>query len=57
MAITHKDHNGDENYELSFEDEIFSLSEIKGHKPEETKTKKSFVFSESMLENFDPMMN
>ena len=38
-------------------DEIFSLSEIKKPIPANDKSKKSFVFSESMLDKFDPWLN
>ena len=56
MAIKHQDHKDDGNYEWLSEDEVFGLSVIKHHKDENTKSKKSFVFSESMLDEFDPMM-
>ena len=56
MAIKHQDDKDDGNVECSSEDEVFSLSEIKHPKDNNAKSKKSFVFSESMLDEFDPMM-
>ena len=53
MAIKHQDHKDDGNDEWLSEDEVFGLSVIKYHKDENTKSKKSFVFSESMLDKFD----
>ena len=38
-------------------DEIFNLSEIKKPITANDKSKKSFVFSESMLDEFDPWLN
>ena len=56
MAIKHQDDKDDGNVECSSEEEVFSLSEIKHQKDNNAKSKKSFVFSESMLDEFDPMM-
>ena len=54
MAKNHQDLNGDANAVYPSEDEIISLSEIKKPKADNAKRKKSFVLSESMLEEFDP---
>ena len=51
MAIKHQDHKDDGN-----DDEVFGLSVIKYHKDENPKSKKSYVFRESMLDEFDPML-
>ena len=55
MAIKHQYNKDDGSDEYSSEDEVFSLSEIKHHKDNNAKSHKSFVFSESMLDEFDPM--
>ena len=55
VRITRSDVN--EYDECFFEDEVFNLSEIKDLRAENTKTKKSFLFSESMLDEFDPWLN
>ena len=56
MAINHKDHKDNEDIGCSSGDEIFNLSEIIEHTSEKDKTKKSFVFSESMLDEWDPLV-
>ena len=56
MAIKHQDHKDDGNDERFSEDEVVSLSEIKYHKDEKTKSKKSFLFGEFILDKFDPMI-
>ena len=54
MANNHQNNRGDDDYGCPSEDEIFNLSEIKEQKAKKDNTKKSFVFSESMLDEFDP---
>ena len=56
MTIKHKDHKDNEDIGCSSGDEIFNLSEIIEHASENDKTKKSFVFSESMLNEWDPLL-
>ena len=56
MAINHKDHKDNDNIECPSDEEIFNLSEIKEHRSEKAKTKRSFVFSESMLDEWDPLL-
>ena len=55
-AINHQGHKSEVIDECFFEDEILNLSEIRDHREEKMKTKKSFVFSEFMLDEFDPLM-
>ena len=52
MAINHQDRKSDVNDKCFFEDEIFNLSYIRYHKAKKTTS----VFSESTLDEFDPMM-
>ena len=52
----HQDYKDNDNIKCSSGDEIFNLSEIKEHKNEKVKTKKSYVFSESMLDEWDPLL-
>ena len=56
MAKNNNDHNGDDNALCPSEDEIFSLSEIKKPEADNEKRKKSFVFSKSTLDEFDPWL-
>ena len=56
MAKNHKDHKDNEDIGWSSGDEIFNLSEIIEHTSENDKTKKSFVFSESLLNEWDPLL-
>ena len=56
MIINHQDHKSEVIDECFFEDEIFNLSEIRDPRTEKIKKKKSIVFSESMLDEFEPMM-
>ena len=57
MANNHQTNKGDDGDGCPSEDEIFNLSEIEEHNAEKDKTKKSCVFSESMLDEFDPWLN
>ena len=56
MTNNHTDQKDDYNNGCSSEDDIFCLSEIKEHMAKKVKPKKSFVFSESMLDEFDPLL-
>ena len=56
MANNHQNSKGDDDNGCPSEDEIFNLSEFKEQKAEKDKTKKRFVFSESMLDEFDPWL-
>ena len=56
MANNHQNHKGDDDDGCPSEYEIFNLSEIKEQKAEKDKNKEKFLFSQSMLDEFDPWL-